>query len=60
VISAARLSDPQMVELDITGSADHPHTVELTADEIQQIADGETVSKASSVEQGHGHTVTFN
>lgn len=60
VISAARLADPQMVELDITGSANHPHTVELTADEVQQISDGQTVSKTSSVDQGHSHTVTFN
>jgi hypothetical protein len=60
VIGAARLAAPEAVELDITGGSDHPHTVELSADEVQQIADGQQVSKPSSVDQGHSHTVTFN
>jgi len=60
VITAARLSAPEMVEIDISGQADHPHTVAISADEVQQVADGQRVSKVSSVDQGHSHTVTFN
>jgi hypothetical protein len=60
VISAARLADPAMVELDIRGIADHRHTVGLSAEEVQQIAGGQQVAKVSSEDAGHSHTVTFN
>ena len=49
-----------MLSLDIRGTADHPHTVELTADEVMRIADGETVAKLSTNNDAHTHTVTFN
>jgi hypothetical protein len=60
VINAAQLSAGNSVTLDIRGSADHPHTVALTAAEVQSIAAGQRVGKASSEEQVHTHTVTFN
>jgi hypothetical protein len=60
VIEAARLAAPEMIEIDIAGQAGHPHTVAYSADEVQQIADGQRVSKVSSVDQGHSHTVSFN
>jgi hypothetical protein len=59
-ITAARLADPASVDLDIQGGADHPHTVSLSAAEVQQIADGQQVSKTSSTNQSHNHIVTFN
>jgi hypothetical protein len=59
-ITAARLADPMSVDLDIRGGADHPHTVSLSADEVQQIADGQQVVKTSSTTQSHNHLVTFN
>ena len=34
VIEAARLNSPSTVALDIRGSADHPHSVELTAAQV--------------------------
>ena len=48
--------------LDITGSANHPDTVDLSAGELQQIAGGARFSKVSSVDDvdAHDHTVTFN
>jgi hypothetical protein len=59
-ITAARLADPATVDLDIQGGADHPHTVSLSAGEVQQVADGQQVSKTSSTNQSHNHLVTFN
>ena len=60
VITAAELTAGNAVELDISGSADHPHTVNLTETEVGQIAGGTRVQKASSNDDGHAHTVTFN
>lgn len=60
IITAAELMAGNMLALNITGTADHPHTVELTAAEVQQIAGGARVSKFSSTEQAHAHSVTFN
>jgi hypothetical protein len=60
VVTAARLAAPDAVELDITGDANHPHTVELTADDVMAIAANTRVTKGSSVDQSHSHTVTFN
>jgi len=59
-ITAAQLSAGGGVRLDITGSSDHPHTVELSAGEISSVAAGQRVSKESSSEAAHNHTVTFN
>ena len=62
VITGAELTAENMLSLDITGTADHPHTVTLTADEVMRIADDETVAKLSSTDDAdaHNHTVTFN
>ena len=62
VITAAQLTAADTISLDIQGTATHPHTVELTATEVQQIDDGAQVSKDSSVGDfdAHRHTVTFN
>jgi len=60
VITAAQLTASNALRLDITGSADHPHTVELSAAEVTQIRDRQQVSKTSSTDAGHNHIVTFN
>jgi len=60
VITSAQLVAGEALELDITGSSGHSHTVTLTAQEIQQIGSGVRVSKDSTVDAGHSHTVTFN
>ena len=60
VITDGELTAGNMLSLDIRGTADHPHTVELTADEVMRIADGETVAKLSTNNDAHTHTVTFN
>jgi hypothetical protein len=38
----------------------HTHTATLTAGEVTQIAANQRVSKESSDNSGHSHTVTFN
>ena len=43
-----------------TGVPDHSHTVSLTAAEVVSIRDGGRVSKTSTAEEAHQHTVTFN
>lgn len=60
LILAGQLTAGAGVTLDIRGNADHPHTVTLTAAEVMSIAAGTRVGKASSEEQVHTHTVTFN
>jgi hypothetical protein len=60
VITDAQLGAGNVVTLDIRGTAAHPHTVELTVGEAQQIAARQRVVKESSTDDGHRHTVTFN
>lgn len=59
-ITAAQFTAGNTLSLDIRGGADHPHTVELSAAEVMAIARNERVSKTSSTDGFHNHTVTFN
>ena len=60
VITAARLTAGATFSLDIQGGASHPHTVELTAADLTAIVANQRVSKESSSDNGHSHSVTFN
>jgi hypothetical protein len=60
VITAAQLMVGGGIRLDIRGTANHPHVLELSAAEIAAIADNRQVGKESSEEKGHTHYVTFN
>jgi hypothetical protein len=64
VITAAQLLAGDALRLEISGSAPHLHVVELSADEVARIRNGERVEKESSEEFGllglHRHTVRFN
>lgn len=65
VITGAQLSAGDQVTLDIRGTADHTHSVDLSSAEIMQVAQRQRVSKLSSVSRDgafgtHQHTVTFN
>jgi len=60
VITRAEIVSGNELALNIRGSADHTHTVTLTAAEIAQIGVGQPVMKQSSSEMDHEHTVTFN
>ncbi|HKY39269.1 MAG TPA: hypothetical protein VJN18_25200 [Polyangiaceae bacterium] len=43
----------------IAGSANHSHTVELTAEDFADLAGGTIVSVTSSTDAGHSHDVTI-
>ena len=60
VIRSAEFVAGNAISLDIRGSADHPHTVTLTATELSSIRAGTRVQKGCSVGLGHTHNVTFN
>jgi hypothetical protein len=59
-VTAAQITARNSVVLDIRGTADHTHSVELSAEEVSQIGSGQRVSAVSAMEDGHDHTVTFN
>lgn len=59
-ITAAQITAGNALSLDIRGGSDHPHTVELSAGEVMAIGRNERVSKVSSTDFSHNHTVTFN
>jgi hypothetical protein len=59
-ISSAQLTTGGALNLDIRGQADHPHSVQLSADEMTRIAARSQVTKSSSSDNGHSHSVTFN
>lgn len=60
VIAAARLTAAAALSLDIRGMADHTHTVQLSAADVMAIAGNQRVSRPSTNDLGHAHTVTFN
>lgn len=60
IITAATLTAGGALALDIHGTSDHAHTVNLTGAELTSIAANNRVSKESTNDTGHSHTVTFN
>ncbi len=60
VIKSAQLTAGGAVTLQIQGTADHNHSVDFSTDDIHAIAGGTRISRDSSTNQGHNHTVTFN
>jgi hypothetical protein len=59
-VTGAQITAAGALNLNIQGSATHPHTVTLSADEIRQIGARQQVTKASSTDNSHSHNVTFN
>jgi len=60
VITAAQLTAAGGITLNIAGTAGHNHSVTLAASEISAVAGNQRVSKESSSDNSHSHTVTFN
>jgi hypothetical protein len=60
IIVAAQMMAGNAVQLDIRGTADHTHTVSLSATAIGVIAAGQPVATDSTMTRDHDHTVTFN
>jgi hypothetical protein len=59
-ITGAQLTAGAAVSLQLTVGNGHNHTVTLSAAEVTQIAGSTRVSKESSNDTGHSHTVSFN
>lgn len=62
-ITSAELTAGGQLTLSLGGSigvAEHTHGVSVTATEVVSIRDGARVSKISSTDDAHQHTVTFN
>jgi len=60
VIASAQLGASGGLTLNIQGTSSHPHTVALTGADLSAIANNQRVSKESSNDANHTHTVTFN
>jgi hypothetical protein len=63
VITAAELTAGNQLTVTLRGTvgvADHTHTVDLSSAEVVSIRDGARVSKTSTNQDAHTHTVTFN
>jgi hypothetical protein len=60
VLSAADLAAAVGIVLQIRGQSDHPHTVTLSTADITAIAGGQRISRVSSNDDAHSHSVTFN
>jgi hypothetical protein len=59
-ITGAQITAAGALNLNIQGSATHPHTVTLSADEVRQIGARVQLTKMSSTDNNHSHNVTFN
>lgn len=60
VVTAAEQTAGATIVIDIQGTSTHPHTVQLTGPDLAQIAAGNRLSKMSSTDAAHNHSVTFN
>jgi len=60
VITSAQLVAGGALQLDIRGDASHTHTVSLSADDMSAISVNQRVTKLSTTDVGHDHSVTFN
>ena len=59
-VTAAQLTAGNAITLTLTNVGNHIHTVALSQAELTQIRGGTRVQKASSSDNAHTHTVTFN
>jgi hypothetical protein len=60
VVTGAQLTAGNAITVTLTGATTHTHTVALSQAELTQISAGTRVSKTSSTDNAHTHTVTFN
>ena len=59
VIRAAQITAAGAITLDIRGDATHPHQVEVSAADLTNLKNRQPVTKTSTTDNGHQHTVTF-
>jgi len=58
-ITAAQITAANAIALDIRGEATHPHTVEVTQQDLRNLQNRQAVAKTSTTDNGHQHGVTF-
>src|SRR5262245_14690883 len=59
VITGAQITAANAIALDITGMATHPHTVQISQADLTNLKNRQAVSRDSTNNNGHMHTVTF-
>jgi hypothetical protein len=60
VITGAQITaGTAIVSLDIRGNASHPHTLSITQADLQTLQSRQPISKTSTTDANHSHTVTF-
>jgi hypothetical protein len=64
-IASADLAAGNATTLDMRGTADHSHFLDLTAEDVVQVRQGQRLSKTSTTDMStsfgtHSHAVTFN
>jgi hypothetical protein len=59
-VSGAEVSAGRGVTLDLRGTADHTHSLELTNDDVVRLQTRLRVERDSSANNNHTHRVTFN
>ena len=59
VITSAQLTAANTLSLNLQGTASHNHVLELSAAEVMQVRDGQTLARECSG-TSHTHMVTFN
>jgi len=58
-ITSAQLTAGSAISLNIQGTATHAHTVEVSQADLQTLKNRQPVSRDSTNNSGHMHTVTF-
>ena len=58
-VTAAQITAGNAISLDIQGGATHPHTVTLSQADLGTLKNRQAVSRDSTNNNGHTHTVTF-
>jgi hypothetical protein len=59
VTGAQITAGTDIAALDIRGQADHPHTISISAADFQTLKNRQPISKTSTTDNFHNHTVTF-
>jgi len=58
-ITGAQITSANAVSLDIQGTATHPHTVDVAQADLRSLQSRQPVTKQSTTNSSHQHTVTF-
>jgi hypothetical protein len=59
IVPAADINANAPKTYSIQGTSNHDHTLSLTAEQLAQLAQGQSVTVTSSTDASHAHTVTL-